>query len=151
MTIKNREQIIASINDLSKQLFEQNKRAGWWHDLDAINKVAQDEELRNRLDAIFKKDFVAFFVMLLKCQKLALIHSEVSEALEGLRKNLKDDHFPNLDMFSTEIADVIIRSLDLASAFKYPIADITVQKIEYNSTRTDHKKENRNGEHGKQF
>lgn len=151
MTIKNREQIIASINDLSKQLFEQNKRAGWWDDLDAINKVAQDEELRNKLDSIFKTDFVAFFIMLLKCQKLALIHSEVSEAMEGLRKNLKDDHLPNFDMFSTEIADVIIRSLDLASAFKYPIADITVQKIEYNSTRADHQKESRNGENSKQF
>lgn len=151
MTIENREQIIASFNDLGKQLFEQNKRANWWDDLGAINKVAQDAELKSRLDAIFKKDFVAFFIMLLKCQKLALIHSEISEAMEGLRKNLQDDHLTNFDMFSTEIADVIIRSLDLASAFKYPIADIIVQKIEYNATRVDHKKENRNGEHGKHF
>lgn len=151
MTIKNREQIIANMNDLAFQLFEQNKRAGWWDDLEAINVVAQDLELKNKLDAIFKKDFVAFILMLLKCQKLTLIHSEVSEALEGVRKGLKDDHLPDVDMFAAELGDVIIRSMDLATAFKYPLSDITVKKIEYNKTRADHQKENRDGKNGKKF
>lgn len=151
MNIKNREQIIANINNLAQQLLEQNKRAGWWDDLDAINTVAQDTELKNKLDAIFKKDFVSFILMLLKCQKLALIHEEVSETLTGIRKNLKDDHLPNVDMFAAELGDVIIRSLDLATAFQYPIAEIAVSKIEYNQTRADHQRENRNSEHGKSF
>lgn len=38
--------------------------------------------------------------------KLALLHSEVSEALEGYRNN-------DMDNFKEEVADIIIRTLDL--------------------------------------
>ena len=44
---------------------------------------------------------------------LALINSELYEALEGYRKNLKDDHLPQYDNFAVEMADAIIRLYDL--------------------------------------
>lgn len=44
---------------------------------------------------------------------LALINSELYEALEGYRKNLKDDHLPQYDNFAVEIADAVIRLYDL--------------------------------------
>ena len=41
-----------------------------------------------------------------------LMHSEVSEGVEGLRKNLMDDHLPSYPMVACELADTIIRILD---------------------------------------
>lgn len=41
-----------------------------------------------------------------------LFHSELSEALEGDRKDLKDDHLPQYEMFWAELADYVIRVLD---------------------------------------
>jgi hypothetical protein len=43
------------------------------------------------------------------------MHSELSECLEGVRKNLPDDHLPNRSMEVAELADVFARctSLDL--------------------------------------
>ena len=48
--------------------------------------------------------------------KLALIHSEISEALEADRKDLMDDHLPHRKGIEVELADAMIRILDLAGA-----------------------------------
>ena len=45
---------------------------------------------------------------------LCLVHSEVSEAMEGARKNRMDDHLPHRKAFEVELADAMIRILDLA-------------------------------------
>lgn len=47
---------------------------------------------------------------------LALIHSEVSEALEADRNNNYDLRKP--DCFQAELTDIIIRTLDLAAYIK---------------------------------
>ena len=43
---------------------------------------------------------------------VCLFHSELSEAMEGDRKGLMDDHLPNYPMFQVELADFVIRCLD---------------------------------------
>ena len=43
---------------------------------------------------------------------VCLFHSELSEAMEGLRKNLMDDHLPEYPMVAVELADFVIRVLD---------------------------------------
>lgn len=48
---------------------------------------------------------------------LALVHSEVSEALEGDRKNLQDDKLPHRSMYEVELADTVIRVWDMAGGF----------------------------------
>lgn len=82
---------------------------------------------------------------------LALIHSEVSEALEGFRKDLNDDHLPHRKMAEVELADTIIRICDLAGLLEYDLGGAIVEKLEYNQNRADHKKENRDKEGGKKF
>lgn len=82
---------------------------------------------------------------------LMLVVSEVAEAMEGIRKNLKDDKLPQYDMFSVEIADAIIRLFDLSGLYKIPIGEILVEKLKYNTIRPDHQKENRQKANGKKF
>ena len=74
---------------------------------------------------------------------LALIHSEISEALEGLRKNQMDDHLPHRSMAEVELADALIRILDFAGMKGYDLGGAVREKLDYNRTRSDHKKENR--------
>jgi len=84
-------------------------------------------------------------------EKLLLIHSEVSEACEGFRKNLADDKLPNRPMVEVELADAAIRIFDLAGAMGLDLGGAILEKMEFNRKRADHKPEARRGETGKKF
>lgn len=67
---------------------------------------------------------------------IALMHSELSEALEALRHgNPPDNHIPNYTGAEAELADVIIRIMDVAAAKNWRVAEAVVDKIEYNTRR----------------
>ena len=59
---------------------------------------------------------------------LALIHSEVSEAMEGFRAGDKHN-------FEEELADVLIRVLDCASGLGFDMDAAVSNKLEANRTR----------------
>lgn len=82
---------------------------------------------------------------------LTLIHSEVSEALEGFRKDLNDDHLPHRKMAEVELADAVIRIFDLAGREGFDLGGAIWEKLEYNRFRADHKQENRQKVGGKKF
>lgn len=83
--------------------------------------------------------------------KLALIHSEISEAMEGDRKGLKDDHLPHRDMREVELADALIRIFDLAGAYGMDIGGALAEKMAYNARRADHKPAARAAAGGKAY
>jgi NTP pyrophosphatase (non-canonical NTP hydrolase) len=73
-------------------------------------------------------------------EKLCLIHSEVSEALEDYRtdKDPSERTYEGAKLcgFGSEIADVVIRAMELAAALDIDIGAIIEEKHEFNKTRS---------------
>ena len=130
---------VTSLQELQYDIHENNVKAGWWTDLDSGIDLVQQARYGTRLG----KAIVA--------EKLCLIHSEISEAMEGARKNLPDDKLPHRPMIEVELADAVIRILDLCGALNLDLDGAIKEKLIFNLTRPDHKIENRTKEGGKVF
>lgn len=84
-------------------------------------------------------------------EMIALIHSEASEMLEGVRKGLNDDHLPHRSMEEVEAADIVIRLLDYACYRGLDLGGAVAEKLEYNRSRKDHTHAARVAVGGKKF
>lgn len=82
---------------------------------------------------------------------LCLIHSEISEAMEGHRKGLMDDKLPHRPMIEVELADAIIRIADMAGKLKLDVGGAIAEKMAFNAVRPDHKIESRRAADGKKY
>ena len=77
-------------------------------------------------------------------EMIALMHSELSEALEGIRRgNPKSEHIPKFTAEEEEIADLLIRVGDYSEGKKLRIEEAIIAKLAFNQTRPK--------KHGKQF
>ncbi len=118
------------INSVVDACFDAEYNAGWRHD---------EEGMDTRTNPMFFS------------QKIALIHSELSEALEGDRKDSMDKHLPHRDTREVELADAFIRLTALAGAMNMDLGGAVVEKLAYNASRTDHTKEAREAANGKAY
>jgi hypothetical protein len=113
---------------LIKQCHGLARKCGWWPEI--------DEWMEPRRNV---------------AEMLCLIHSEISEAMEGHRKGLMDDKLPHRPMLEVELADAVIRIFDMAGGLKLDVAGAMAEKLQYNATREDHKPENRRADSGKKY
>lgn len=113
--------------------------AGWWTDLKTGAHLAAEMRSGSR------------FGKALAAEKLCLIHSEISEGMEGARKGLMDDKLPHRPMLEVELADAVIRIADLCGAMGYDLGGAIAEKMAFNAQRADHKPENRRAAGGKSF
>lgn len=130
---------ITAIEELQFSIHLANVTAGWWTDLSTNMDLAQEARQGTRLG----KALVA--------EKLCLVHSEISESMEGHRKGLQDDKLPHRLMLEVEMADAVIRILDLCGALELDLAGAIFEKLAYNKTREDHQIKNRKEANGKSY
>lgn len=137
--------MIYNLNSLADYIHKSNIEKGFW---DIPVEIVNLEKAFS--DCLLTPDQKSSLAIVLdkysqrnECELLALIHSEISEALEAHRKGLNDDKLPHRDGLEVELADALIRILDMAAGLNMDIEGAVREKLEYNKTR-EYK-------HGKRF
>ena len=143
MKIERTLELLQAAYALQMNCHHQAKLAGWWKD----RKTGADTTFDYHRDVMVNGNEPKRNI----AEMLCLIHSEISEAMEGVRKNLQDDKIPSRSMLEVELADTVIRVFDMAGGLGLDLGGAIVEKLQYNANREDHKIENRSAEGGKKF
>jgi NTP pyrophosphatase (non-canonical NTP hydrolase) len=115
-----------NLNEMAREYHAENEK--WWRDPRTGERVQRN-----------------------KGELLMLMVSEISEAMEGERKNLMDDKLPHRRMAEVELADALLRIFDYAGAYGYDLDGAVADKRAFNATREDHTLEARLRANGKQW
>jgi len=137
-----------SLNELRDAIYLNALNKGFYRDQLDILAAIEDTATADEINAM-----KARAMHLCTAQRIALIHSEVSEALEADRKNrradlasfneqvavhgYRDADFQKYvkDTFEDEVADAIIRLLDLCGMMDIDIERHINLKMQYNASR----------------
>lgn len=117
---------IASLHAVSEWSHSVNRHNGFWEEIEELYMLDSNES-----EAFWKRALVQIAL-----GRIALIHSEQSEAVEAVRK-----HDPatwsstEKDSFVSEMAGTVVRIMDLCEWLGVPLAEAIVAEINRNETR----------------
>ena len=116
--------LTAALKHMQEMIHSTAQEKGWWENFDHLRDIVPDDE----------KDHVD---LLYKTSRTMLMVTELSEGVEALRHgDPPDDKVPTYSGFTVELADTIIRILDLAEKFKLPVVESMLDKMEVNTGRS---------------
>jgi len=113
------------LNELSKEINKDVREKGFWNDMDSSISFLDGEIKKATKDAFIS-------------QKISLVHTEISEMTEAMRKENYEAEGHGLykkDSFVDEIADSIIRLLDIVGELDIDIDSQIKWKLEKNKQR----------------
>lgn len=115
------------INELAQRVHQTAISKGWYEDQYALCSCAErygSAEMLKRIRQLFISE------------KLLLVHSELSEGVEYQRANdANDDKLTQFLGIEVELADAVIRILDLAAMNGYRLGEALQAKMTYNESR----------------
>lgn len=127
-------QLYDIIDTVASIIFNANRAKGFYDDepFQTVSGMASIEE-----DCLHQKRIYLG-------NKIALMHGELSELHEAIRKDIKvSEHIPEFSAIEEEVADTIIRLLDFAGYNELRLAQAIKAKLIYNQSRPY--------KHGKKF
>lgn len=140
--------IATVIQNLAKRCQAASEKAGWYEERDAITNFDKSEASCIPAGSTLQKRFIERHThnSVPVITKLMLIVSEVSEAMEVIRRaqpdapqlymSYTDPNTGKLEGLPSELADIVIRTFELAAAIDINIGAAIMEKMANNTGRT---------------
>jgi NTP pyrophosphatase (non-canonical NTP hydrolase) len=126
------------INKASQKTSVSMRNKGFHDDdlaMDEVSNILENLADANQVAPGFPELFRQIWNRNRKLARIALIHSELSEAVEGIRKDAMDDKLPHRKMEEVELADVLIRMEDYAGFYDLDLGGAREDKEAVNLNR----------------
>ena len=124
-----------NFNALSSACFANAKSKGFYDTLGRIQDILEGSAAEGYISLEEAAKLNTELLTIWRLSRIALIMSELGEAVEAVRKPALTGHIEGLSLFDEEMADVIIRMADFAGSEEIDMNRAVALKMEFNSKR----------------
>ena len=124
-----------NFNALSEKCFANAKSKGFYDTFGRIQDILEGSAAEGYISLEEAARLNTELLTIWRLSRIALIMSELGEAVEAVRKPTLTGHIAELSLFDEEMADVIIRMADFAGSEEIDMNRAVALKMEFNSKR----------------